>query len=672
MSISILNKRGKVSVPRLYDRLLTTFKSRNESEFGVTKQFGFYIDFKGFYYGKDNVTYMYSIDDLPTQNSVSFHTILRSVCGEGVRINFIDDFEHTEIAWKSPAMISKLRTFKRIDSEQEDVDEYNFYDNLTSMDRSRWLKESLVYLTKADQRKGRCLFRTRRVMLVSGKRGPEFDNTVKDLEKICKEKYGIKITRILFDIPNYLRVFSPFSNYKDPAIFNSIGNNIMTDEIAARFVTTSQGTIGIRGQYFGTDIHSNMAVMKPTKNTGEKAENWLISAETGGGKSCFMKGVLGQLLASPEYIGTIMDIEGFEYMAWAVLLAEEGLEKVVVLNMAEGQGKYFDPVEIIMTGNKKLDEDMYSLSKNFTIANLKTLAGKSDEYGEWIHGIIKKCVGKFYKKIGVVARRMETWKNSQGYTLFDVYEEIKQFQPKNEIQKIALDLCLDNLSIYFEDDGLYRDTFRERVNVKDIIDAKLLVCSFGMAGKAENSIDEIQLALMQQCAAQMSHLRSIFGKLKGVFNFKIWEEFQRWGRFPDSDKTLGVALTGGRKLGDVNIIITNKLVELLNNDVMGIMDNITTFAIGGIADAETRSKFCQRKNLQDLEGELALIAKNNKDMKGYERGDNILVSSYKYSFLLGLDNAKYATVRMEIPEELLDTDLFRTGVDKSEIEGVAL
>ena len=671
MSNSILNKKGKVSTLKLYDRLLTTFKSRNESDFGVTKQSGFYVDFKGFYYGKENVTYVYSIDELPTQVSISYHTILRSVCGEGVRINFIDDYEVDEIAWKSPAMISKLRTFKRIESEQDDVDEYNLYDNLTSMDRSRWLKESLVYLTTADQRRGRKLFRTRRIMLVSGKRGEDFDNTVKDLEKMCRDKYGIKINRILYDIPKYLRVFSPFSNYKDKSIYNSIGNNIMTDEIAARLVTTSQGVIGVRGQYFGTDIHSNMAVMKPTKNTGEKAENWLITAETGGGKSCFMKGVLGQLLASPEYIGTIMDIEGFEYLAWAILLAEEGLEKVVILNMAEGQGKYFDPVEIIMTGNSKLDEGMYALSKNFTIANLKTLVGKSEKYGDWISGIIKKCVGRFYRKIGVTGK-METWSKSKGYTLFDIYKEIKLFTPKNEEQKIALDLCIDNLSVYFEEDGMHRDVLRERVNEKDIIDAKLLVCSFGMAGKAENSIDEVQLALMQQCAAQMSHLRSIFGKLKGVFNFKIWEEFQRWGNFPDSDKTLGVALTGGRKLGDVNIIITNKLVDLLNNDVMGIMDNITTFAVGGIADAETRAKFCKRKNIKNLEHELDLIAKNNKNMKGYNKGDNILVSPYKYSFLLGLDNAKYATVRMEIPEELADTDLFRTGVDRSEAEEVSM
>lgn len=667
---SLLNKKGKISLFKLYDRLMTVYKSRNKSEFGILRPDNFYIDFKGFYSGRDRVSYLYTIDDLPVVNNVSFHTMLRSVCQEGVSINFIDDYENSRIKWKDPALISRIRTFKKIDEEQEEVDAYNFYESIDTMDRSTWLKSSLEYLSIADKRRGRRLLRSRKIMIVSGVRGTEFDTTIEELESLCKDTYGIEITRILYDIPEYIQVFSPFRNSGNRKIFNGVGSNVFTDEIAARFVTCSQGIIGIKGQYWGTDIHSRTAVMKPTKATTEKAENWLISGETGSGKSCFIKGVQGQLLASPDYMGTIMDIEGFEYLAWAKLLAEEGVEKVVVLNMAEGQGKYFDPVEIVMTGDRKLDEEMFTLAKNFTMANLKTLAGvsESNPHSDWINSIIKKVVGKFYKDIGVTDD-METWANSQGYDLFDLYNRIKLYEPKNGEEAIALDKCLDNLSVYFEEDGLYRNMLKEKVSVKDIVDAKLLLCSFGLAGKSENSIDQVQLALMQQCAAQMSHLRSIFGKLQGKFNFKIWEEFQRWGNFPDSDKTLGVALTGGRKLGDINIVITNKLIDLLTNDRMGIMDNITTYAIGGIADAQTRELFCERKNIPDMVDELGMIAKNNKDLTGYTRGDNVVSSPYQYSFLLGLDNAKFATVKMELPEELAQTELFRTGVDKSD-EGV--
>ena len=47
--------------------------------------------------------------------------------------------------------------------------------------------------------------------------------------------------------------------------------------------------------------------MKPVKKTTEDAENWLITAETGGGKSYFVKALLEQLLAQNQYNGTIMD-----------------------------------------------------------------------------------------------------------------------------------------------------------------------------------------------------------------------------------------------------------------------------------------------------------------------------------------------------------------------------
>ena len=52
--------------------------------------------------------------------------------------------------------------------------------------------------------------------------------------------------------------------------------------------------------------------------------------------------------------GTIMDVEGFEYRPLANFLSHG--DEVVLLNMAEGSGKYYDPVEIIVTGDAELDE----------------------------------------------------------------------------------------------------------------------------------------------------------------------------------------------------------------------------------------------------------------------------------------------------------------------------
>ena len=152
-------------------------------------------------------------------------------------------------------------------------------------------------------------------------------------------------------------------------------------------------------------------------------------------------------------------------------------------------------------------------------------------------------------------------------------------------------------------------------------------------------------------------------KKAGKFNFKLWEEFQRWGGFPDADKTINVALTGGRKLGDVNIIITNKVVDMLRDDKFGVFSNITSFAIGAIGDAFVREELCNRLTIQSLLGELNTLAENNKDMSAYIDGDTVLSNVYSKAFLIGLDRTVFTLSRMSIPTELRNSIIFRTGID---------
>jgi hypothetical protein len=183
-----------------------------------------------------------------------------------------------------------------------------------------------------------------------------------------------------------------------------------------------------------------------------------------------------------------------------------------------------------------------------------------------------------------------------------------------------------------------------------------------MAGKSPQSIDEVQLALMQLSAAQLSHQRSIFSKSCGKFNFKLWEEFQRWGKFPDSDKTLGVALTGGRKLGDVNIIITNVVKELLDDDRFGIFGNITSFLAGAIGEEKVRTEFCDRLSVPKMKPEMDLLAsakKNDEELDGRSSSESL----YSHAFLCGLDRSKYGIVKMLIPPDIARSLIFKTGVD---------
>ena len=692
------HKKRTVSFITLWDEIATGFIYRNKSQYGLTHLSNMYVDMMGLYSGEDNVTFVYSIDGYPREIELSYRTAIRRECKDGVRISFISMLDKYHIEWNTPQMKARLKTWKQLDEELNDVDEYNLHDNIETMDSYDWRRDSLQYLADAEIRRRRKMFQFRSLMLVSGVRGENFDDTIKEVVNVCKVM-NIRISRVIGDIPEYLEVFSPFSNKYSKRVLGLCGCVALPDELLARFNTYAQGIIGKNGLYWGTDIYSQFPCLKPVKKTTEDPENWLITAETGGGKSFFVKGVVYQLLADERYNGTIMDVEGFEYRPIYNYMSHH--DHVVLLNMGEGSGAYFDPVEIMMTGDEELDEDMKSLSASFTLSLFKTLLGGTG-LDEWVDIVINDAIAITYSKNGVVDEDMSTWHNSAGLTLFDVYETLKALKTavnagestsavsnlftaslyqerdtstkraRNDVNRLitanteyqkAIEFCIAKISRYFEEDGIRRSVFSHRIDIEDIKDAKVVVCSFGMAGKSPSTVDPIQMALMQLYAANMSHLRSVFSKFVGRFNFKLWEEFQRWGTFPGSEKVISTAITGGRKLGDINIIITNDIAKVLEDDRFSIFTNITTFAIGCIVDSQVRAELCERLTIPHMLYDLDMIAQNNKDLTSYIEGDTLTINPYQKAFLIGLDRTVYTVSRMQIPAELAKTSLFRTGIN---------
>lgn len=653
-------------VIELYDDLYftKTIKDHSElcrkipSEKGVIS-----VDFAGTYDG-DKVTFYYLIQALPKELLVDYKDRIRRECKSGVRVNFLNYIRGHRIDWESTQMRSRLRILQQVGSENnaQDVNAYNLHENIGAMGKQDWIEESLQYLAIADRKRGRALMKTSVLMTVSGTRGEDFDDSVRLIEGYARH-IGITLQRVLYDIPDVLRFFSPFSRSGDKRVLDTLPTQVITDEILARFNVYNQGTLGVSGVCFGTDVYSRFPVLKVVKPKAETAENWLITAETGGGKSYAVKDKLVQLLAL-NYNGTIMDIEGFEYIPIANYMSKNS--KVIVINMAEGSGKYFDPVEIPdKTGLVEIDDEAKNMSLNFTLSVFKTLLGKAYIEDIWVDTVINDAVSETYREAGVTDD-IETWGLSKGLTLYSVYDMFQVLKTnvfrKDEGYKSALEKAIAISSKYFEPDGTRSSVFTERVAVSDIIDANLVICSFGMAGKSPQAVDEVQLSLMQLGAAQLSHQRSVYSKSQGKFNFKVWEEFQRWGNFPDSDKTIGVAVTGGRKLGDVNIIITNDVGQILKNDRFGILSNITSFMLGAIADEAVRAELCNRLSIPHMKPDLDSIAKAKRD--DAEGNDKVGGEHYlTYAFLCGLDRSKFGITKTELPEDLMKSKLFRTGID---------
>jgi hypothetical protein len=651
----------------LWDNYISGWLNRDKSELAPSRTYNLYTDMNGVYSGGKNVTYVYLIDQYPKTLELSFRKTIRRECKTGVKIAFITNMGRDAINWNSPSNRNRLKTWKNLEeANRKDITIYEMASEIGNLDAQTYKKQSLLYLINADLRRKRKLFAVRGIMLITGKRGEAFDDTVKSVTEICK-KSGIKIKRVTGNIADYLETFSPFSLKFNNHVIKQAGYNIITDEIAARLNSYDQGTVGRGSLYWGTDVYSRKVVLKEPKEVDTDAENWLIGAETGAGKSYLTKALLIQLLGRDDVIGTVNDIEGDEYKDLGYIVAVH--DSVVMLDIGDSGGSYFDPVEVYQTGDESLDKDMFSLSYSFTVGIFKALVGENVlSKRDWASVIIRNGVQEFYENIGVNRFDSRTWYKSKGKTLFDVFESIKGYEPPNPNEEFYADkeLVIAALEGYLGETAKHNGRFKNKVSIDSIRDAKLVINSFGMKGRSEQTVDDTDMALMQLYTALISHLRSIFAKAKGKYNFKVWEEFQRWGGFPGSEETLKTPLSGGRKLGDINIIITNRPSELLENDRFKIFDSITTFAIGAVGDDAVRQQLCERFRMPLMKKELDLIEANRKKSKdnttAYQDFETIRRSPLSMAFLIGLERQEFAIAKVQLPESLSKTALFQTGV----------
>lgn len=674
----------KVSFIKFWKTYLLNHLKRDISTYPQRRDYNFYANENATMSGRSRINYYYTIDGYPKDVPIDYRDVIRKLTMNDVRVSFVSTFEPTRINWNSPQMKSKIKIWQNIDEDSEEVNSYNYNSKVTSLASMKRRKDSLVYLTNTDVRR-RNLFKYRTLMIISGYRGENFDKSVYEVLNYC-EKIELKVTRIEDELPEFLKAFSPFSAQLSSDILKEVGNITLPDEQLARFSNYSQGKIGKTGIQFGTDIHSGYAVYKQIKKNDVDAENILITAETGGGKSYFIKYLILQLLAYDYFNGTINDIEGSEYIPLANFISHN--DKVVVLNMAEGQGCYYDPFEISLTGVESLDNDLFTFCKSFTNTIFRVLIGeKLLNENDWAQKIVNNAIALAYSSIGVVDSDRTTWENTKGYDLFYVYSKFKDlYRECIELKKSnifnlelheryklnpeyidTLDKVVAKLSEYFEpfeNGGIHSDVFKNRVNLSDIVDAKLLINSFGMEGRSADTIDKTQMTLSQISAANISYIRSIFSKAKGMFNFKVWEEFQRWGQFPGSATTIKTAITGGRKLGDVNFIVTNNVKELLDDDRFAIFDNISSFAIGAIASQSTRSRLCEELSVPTLLSELNKIVLKKGNAETFESDNNdVLQSKYDKAFLVCLDKSISTISKVELPDYIAKSYIFKTGVD---------
>lgn len=604
---------------------------------------------------------------------------IRRICiRPGIKINFYMYGGPYKINWDSAEMRNKMTIWKRYSEEHsESPDVFDYRSQRTADLARKRIVLSTKYLNDAELNQKRSLVRVAFLVEITAARDEDsiinMMDSIKSFREFCGQR-DIKYRELRINLIDWLQQLGPFCLKDIREVSNRMPYKVMTDDLLANFNSYKQGRIGIDGIPLGMDVESNIPVLRKVKADPDAAENWLISAGTGGGKSYWIKVLLTFLLAD-GFVVTVMDYEGDEYTNLAAYIKEYNPEDVKIISMGKGSTTYFDPCEIPrLTGDHDVDCELKEQAVNYILAIFRIIvAGLDGQLTLWEEKVISTAIRRMYESAGVTDD-MRSWYRSKGLRLSMVYEELKYIVESKEfvdsdadnVQHKAAVKIVNASSIYFEEGESKSGAFKNPMSADELYDAKLIIFSFGMKGAGDSTMDPTLLALKQLSVASVSIQISNYCKyVKHCFNVKVWEEYQRWSQASGSAEIISNAMTGGRKRGDVNFIITNDLANIIDdsNEISKkLRQNIQNFAIGKIPDRGVRKQFCRMFDLQDCEFALDKIAKANVSDDAGRDSSRSSGNRYRHSFCVIMDNGKKAVVKAMIPPSLARSNLFKTGV----------
>ena len=631
---------------------------------------------------RDSVSKYFLICSFPLFIDEHIVEEIRSYCRRpGVKINFYSNFNPHKINWDSPEMRNRMQIWEQFSKNTDSsASVFEYRKKRADIKNKENIVLSTRYINSSDLDYDRSTLRGYMYIKVSSGRSEEdILNLIDSIDKL-KEYFGrnrIKYKELKINLIDWLKFMSPFSLKNDGKINKDIPYRVVVDDDLAIMRSYKQGAIGKTGQILGMDMDSFMPVLYHFKEDPNAPENWLIAAETGSGKSYLIKPLVFNLLSSKKFDGLIIDYEGDEYTNLGYFIKAGRSEDVAMFGLSMDNGKYFEPCVIAdLTGEEEIDRALKKTSIQYIEAMYRIMVkGMKGEFSIEEKKVMSMAISQMYDE-ALVTEDRNTWKRSKSCRINMVYEQLKYMvenkiltdeQSENKLHKAASKI-VDAASIYFEEGESKYGTFREPIEAEEVFNSKLCIISFGMKGASKDLEDPSVLALKQLCVSYLSIQKSNYCKyVKHCFNFKVWEEFQRYGEAEGSSDIILNTITGGRKRGDVNFIITNdlsKFTDKNNKLAQGLVGNVQHYILGKIKAVDTRNDFCKMFELKDCSITLSKIAKANSKKSSVSdelQGGNI-GDAYKHAFCLILEDGSRALLKVLLPKELASSQIFTTGV----------
>ncbi len=652
-------KEKKVSAVQVYTDMLANAISKgalDKMEHLATDQLQIGYDTV---YTNTSSTRYYVINVLPPLIDKSFFAVVRNYCKDvkvtnKVFIHYMISAKPHYIDWNSREMKSRRNMWVATENERKgEFKETTFTESSQrELDNfETWRKQSWDYVQDADDRLVNLLDTE---MIIEIRVNSRTAEARRDLRKVCLafEQYcaknKIKFRRVKNTLIDFMRYISMTAIEDKSLTAKTISNRVISDEIIADMCTYTPGKMNDTGILLAIDVTTGLPVYKRLVRENGEAENFLVMAETGGGKSFMVKGIVIQAFAN-YFHQIILDVDG-EYKPITEALGG------VVIDMSKGSGLYFDSVQISdPTGIPNLDATLFTEAQMATTTVFNALCDISNGMTPTEEKLYNDAYSNMLKRAGVSPTDSSTWKYSKNLNYFTLYQSIKSLASDSNYNSYGEDLrtFIDKLRVFFEPDGLRRYMFGKSISINEILGQRtsetwpmLVDIVLNLESSSSGASREgIEGTLKQITATYLVTLLTNYFKSLKQFTIHYIEEYQRYSTNKNVASLILYMITGNRKRNASTFIITNSpraLVSSMNSESQAVVDNINNFIIGNLKP-NTVVDVCSTFGLDNCQSILRTMAENEE---------------YKRVFLVKINGKDTTLVRQSIPSHIASSPLF--------------
>ena len=594
---------------------------------------------------------VYSITAYPNQLDREFFKKARSAIeGYGVVLNFNVRMRPHTIDWSDPSMKEKKQLVEKYVSDNKgNTNYFSTKEDNVEVEKTKILAQTFGYFTSIEMRSHQLCLVDIMMELCRVKEDDRARIQFVESQKRLKNYFSLQdfqIKEVKFNLFDYLKFRSPTSAFKRELLPDET-SVILSDEIVARMPGYSAGAIGDSGLFLGRDVTTNKFVYKNFVRSGGQAENFLVIAGTGSGKSFWMKVFIPMAIAAGFNV-VALDIDG-DYIPEVKYLNGH------VISFRDG---YFDTLVISdPTGDESIDSELLRESREATTTVFSCLTDiekgmTSDEVK-----IFTEAYNRMYDDNSIIMDDRTTWGNSSKLSYHMLYNYICDLQNDEQALKIGVSLDTINkfvakLSTFFDEKGLRSHMFRKKVTINEILnrqskDPMCLDIFLDIQKNATEGEELIGQTVKQLTANYLTTLIANRNKSEGQFTMEIIEEYQRYSHQPKVASMILNKVTGNRKRNVSTFLITNSPLELLRNNsasAYAVIENINNYVIGAIKP-KTIEEVCKVFSLDNCEDILHKLATSNR---------------FKHCFMLKLNGREVAIAKYDVPKKLVDSPLFKS------------